>query len=53
MAGFEEFRAVAVEPVTDATGGSRHLAEGALGGIAFLEAGDTLAVTYTITVERV
>jgi aldose 1-epimerase len=51
-ASVEQNDAVAIEPVTHATDGFRLLAEGQPGAITVLQPGETLAVTYTLTVAR-
>lgn len=49
-ASVEQNDAVAIEPVTHATDGFRLLAEGLPGAIGVLQPGETLGVTYTLSV---
>jgi aldose 1-epimerase len=51
-ASVEQNDAVAIEPVTHATDGFRLLAEGLPGAIGVLQPGETLGVTYTLSVRR-
>jgi aldose 1-epimerase len=51
-ASVEQNGAIAIEPVTHATDGFRLLADGEPGGIDVLQPGESLSVSYTLTVAR-